>query len=82
MIDLCVSSLFSNEIVGSFFSFMKVVKNVWCEALLGIKVEGSKIGEFIKNIQVIQRCFNGMQRNEEKEGMGNRKVLERLNSLG
>ena len=33
----------------------------------------------------MQQCFGGMQRNEEKEGMGSRKkrnILEKLNSLG
>ena len=34
---------------------------------------------------MMQQCFGGMQRNEEKEVMGNRKkrnILEKLNSLG
>ena len=60
---------------------MKVVKSVWrcklskenIEALLHLKVEGPEIEQFIKEHLVMQQRFGGLQRNKEKERMGNRK---------
>ena len=56
MIELCSSTLYPNDMVNRLFSFVKVVKSDWhhklseenIEALLRIKIEGSKIEEFIK----------------------------------
>ena len=55
MIEFCLSTPYSNEIMERSFSFMKVVKSDWhsklneenVETLLYIKVEGPEIVEFI-----------------------------------
>ena len=56
MIELCLTTLYSNEIEERFFSFMNVVKSDWCsklkedntKAVLCIKVKGPKIEGFFK----------------------------------
>ena len=55
-IELWLSTLYPNDIVNRFFSFVKAVISDWrrklsegnVEALLHIKVEGPEIEEFIK----------------------------------
>ena len=78
MIEFCLSSLFSNEIVGSFFSFVKVVKNEWhsklseenINAFLCRKVEGPKIEKFVKEDSSYAAMFwwNAKERRKGRNG--------------
>ena len=78
MIEHCLSTLYPNDIVSSFFSFVKVVKSDWhrksseenIEALLHTKVEGPEIEEFIKEHSSDAVVFWWDAKERRKEGNG------------
>ena len=83
MIELCLSVLYSNEIMERFFSFMKLVKSDWSsklqeeiEALLCIKAEGPKIEQFIKEHSSDPTAFWWNKETKECKGTKKRREWE------